>query len=365
MLIFFSIATANAAPLTDKNHKLTTLQHSIATIKADLNHEQQLRAASEKKLKMAELSEATLLKKLTQTQHHFDHQQQDLKELNQKAKKSQQAIHQQYEYLKEQIRAAYMLGHPPLLKLLLDESDSSRISRMRMYYHYLAKNEAQTIQTLRHHIQQLQDYQFKTKQQAKILLALQNQQQQEHDTLETIKTKRQQLVQQINGRILTKKQRLDQLIANKQRLERTLLLLQPSKAMPTDSHFVNLKGKLPWPVKGPLANKFGTKIDQSELRWNGIVIQSAANQPVRAIAAGQVIFADWLPGYGLLLIINHGNGYMSLYGRNHNLEKRVGDSVQSGETIANVGNSGGYTQPGLYFEMRFNAKPLDPSQWCT
>src|SRR3990167_6049459 len=145
ILIFFSIATANAAPLTDKNHKLTTLQHSIATIKADLNHEQQLRAASEKKLKMAELSEATSLKKLTQTQHHFDHQQQDLKELNQKAKKSQQAIHQQYEYLKEQIRAAYMLGHPPLLKLLLDESDSSRISRMRMYYHYLARSEERRV----------------------------------------------------------------------------------------------------------------------------------------------------------------------------------------------------------------------------
>jgi septal ring factor EnvC (AmiA/AmiB activator) len=119
-----------------------------------------------------------------------------------------------------------------------------------------------------------------------------------------------------------------------------------------------------WPTKGHILDYFGTKIYHSELRWSGILIKAPENQKVHAIANGKIVFANWLPGYGLLLIINHGHGYMSLYGRDHSLKKKVGDMVKKGDVIATVGKSGGYRHSALYFAIRHNAEPLSPKKWC-
>jgi septal ring factor EnvC (AmiA/AmiB activator) len=124
-----------------------------------------------------------------------------------------------------------------------------------------------------------------------------------------------------------------------------------------------LKGKLVLPVKGNITNKFGAPRPDSHVLWKGLFVRAEASQPVKSVAAGRVVFADWLRGFGNLLIIDHGNGYMSLYGNNETLLKQVGDALHGGDTIASVGNSGGNEESGLYFELRHEGNPLDPVKW--
>ena len=127
--------------------------------------------------------------------------------------------------------------------------------------------------------------------------------------------------------------------------------------------FAALKGKLTLPVKGVVTNRFGTPHPDSRVLWKGLFLRAASGQPVKAVAAGRVVFADWLRGFGNLLIIDHGKGYMSLYGNNETLYKQVGDTLKGGDTVAAVGNSGGNEDSGLYFELRYKGKPMNPMQW--
>ena len=129
------------------------------------------------------------------------------------------------------------------------------------------------------------------------------------------------------------------------------------------SPFDQLKGKLALPVKGEITNRFGTSRPDSTVLWKGLFLRTSAGQPVKAVAAGQVVFADWLRGFGNLLIVDHGKGYMSLYANNETLLKQVGEMLRGGDTIAAVGNSGGNKDSGLYFELRHESKPLDPMNW--
>ena len=119
------------------------------------------------------------------------------------------------------------------------------------------------------------------------------------------------------------------------------------------------------PVKGVVSNKFGSARPDSTVLWKGLFLRAAANQPVKAVAAGRVVFADWLRGFGNLLILDHGKGYMSLYGNNETLYKQVGDVLRGGDTIAAVGNSGGNEESGLYFELRHEGQPMDPMKWIS
>jgi septal ring factor EnvC (AmiA/AmiB activator) len=136
-----------------------------------------------------------------------------------------------------------------------------------------------------------------------------------------------------------------------------------SGTQPDSIPFKSLKGKLALPVKGKVRNQFGARRPESTMAWTGWFLRVPANQPVKAVAAGRVVYADWLRGFGNLLIIDHGQGYMSLYGNNETLYKQVGDSLRGGDIIAAVGSSGGNVDSGLYFELRFEGKPFDPGKW--
>jgi septal ring factor EnvC (AmiA/AmiB activator) len=127
--------------------------------------------------------------------------------------------------------------------------------------------------------------------------------------------------------------------------------------------FSSLKGLLSLPIRGEIVNRFGGPRSNGGITWKGLFIRSTIGMNVKAIAYGQVVFADWLRGFGNILIVDHGNGYMSLYGNNHILAKKVGDTIHSGDTIAIVGNSGGNPDSGLYFELRHKGKPFDPLKW--
>jgi septal ring factor EnvC (AmiA/AmiB activator) len=143
-------------------------------------------------------------------------------------------------------------------------------------------------------------------------------------------------------------------------------LLADIPQSPSDSRpFKQQKGKLPWPASGPFLATYGEPRNKGGLKWKGVLISTAHGTPVRAVSRGRIAFADWLQGYGFITIIDHGEGYMSLYGHNETLIKQAGDWVNAGETIATSGDSGGQPMPGVYFEIRSRGKPVNPGAWCS
>lgn len=353
-----------AANAANEKSNLNNLNNKISVIQQSITQTQQQRTEYSKELKQIEVTSGKIQSTLQKTQTQLNQQYQQLNDLQKNTQKLVRTLDQQQKQLDQQVRSAYLLSRQPYLKLLLSQEDPAKINRMLVYYHYLSQQQIKNIQNLQITLGQLQVNQQKIQEHTEQLNSLKKQQLDTQVKLSNTKNSRQQLIHQMSQQLQNKQQKLAQLIANKKLLEQTLSRLESGPTI-SGQNFSSSKGKLPWPTQGKLINQFGESVYGSELKSSSILIKAPEDQPVRAVASGKIVFADWMPGYGMLIIINHGNGYMTLYGRNHNLYKKVGDTVQGGETIASVGNSGGYQEPALYFEIRYNAKPLNPSQWCT
>ncbi len=299
-------------------------------------------------------------------------------DLQQQETRAGNDIESQQRLLARQLYQQYIGNQPDAVKLLLNREDPNRIARDLHYLTYLARMRAEQIRTLRASIRQLDDLEEETKQQSEALAAVQAEQQAQREKIEREKQTRRDVLQKVARQIESQRHEISKLKRDEQRLARLVeqisQMIARSRAetprnerLPdssTDgSAFTELKGKLSLPVRGELKGRFGSPRADGGLSWKGVFIASQPNQEVRAIAAGRVVFADWLRGFGNLLIIDHGGGYMSLYGNNESLFKQVGQAAQGGETIAAVGNSGGNTDYGLYFEMRHQGKAFDPLSW--
>ena len=365
-LLLFAIALLLSQVLSATSVDLKSINRKIEKIKIALSQEKNQREVFLKKLKAAEIASGHLKLQLQKTEGTLKKQSTNLKKLNHDQSIYKTKLTTQRHQLTNHLRAAYMIGQGYYPKLLLSQNDAERISHLIMYYRYLSKNQLSAIRDLRTTLAYLQNNQTTIQTQTQILKYLKTQQRNERMRLESFKFDRKRVIAALNNKIQTKNQRLTELLVNKKLLEQTLIQLARQHQIENiiKRNFSSLKGKLNWPTYGTILPYFGTPIEQSELKWDGILIKASENQPVYAIASGKVVFAKWLPGYGLLLIINHGNGYMTLYGRNHNLYKRSAEIVQKGELIATVGRSGGYEKPALYFAIRHDAKPLNPSLWC-
>ena len=299
-------------------------------------------------------------------------------DLQQQETRAGNDIESQQRLLARQLYQQYIGNQPDAVKLLLNREDPNRIARDLHYLTYLARMRAEQIRTLRASIRQLDDLEEETKQQSEALAAVQAEQQAQREKIEREKQTRRDVLQKVARQIESQRHEISKLKRDEQRLARLVeqlsQMIARSRAetprndrLPdssTDgSAFTELKGKLSLPVRGELKGRFGSPRADGGLSWKGVFIASQPNQEVRAIAAGRVVFADWLRGFGNLLIIDHGGGYMSLYGNNESLFKQVGQAAKGGETIAAVGNSGGNTDYGLYFEMRHQGKAFDPLSW--
>ena len=315
-------------------------------------------------LKKNEIISGKISKKLYKTNHNLTQQQALLTTLKESEKGYKSKLGDQEILLSKEIQTAYMLGRQPYLKLLLNQQNSNQVSRVLMYYQYINKDRIGAIKNLQNTLAKLKNNQEQIRTQYNTLQVLQQKQKNEKIKLAGIKKNRQTLINNINDKIQGRKQRLKDLLSNKRRLEKTLAQLSKKAQGTGFGNFSRWRGKLRWPTKGKILRLFGTQIEQSELRWGGVLIKAPDGHPIHAIAKGKVVFAKWLSGYGLLIIVNHGHGYMTLYGRNNALYKTVGDSVKKGDLIATVGKSGGYQSPALYFAIRHNGKPLNPTRWC-
>lgn len=350
----------------DNNSKLKQVSEQIANIKAKLGSDKAKRQSEQNQLAQTEKELANLEQAMQLNKQQLNDIDKQLQQLQQQNNDLQQKMQQQQHLLANQIANSYRLGEQPFLKLMLSERNPEYIQRLLMYYKYFNQQRIDTIKRFKQTLNQLDDN-LTASQQAQLKLdSIQQKHIAEQKQYRASLKNRQRLLVILDKRINSKQQKLAQLRANKQALAQAIR--QASKKanvrLVQNTAFAKQKGLYPWPTQGSIQQRYGSSIDGSELKRDGVLIQADSGQPVHAIANGRVIFAKWMAGYGQLIIIDHGNGYMTLYGRNQTLLKRVGDTVQAGQIIATVGRTGGYKKTGLYFAIRHNARPLNPSQWC-
>jgi septal ring factor EnvC (AmiA/AmiB activator) len=284
---------------------------------------------------------------------------------NEKAER-QRALAGERAALSGQLRAAYLIGKEEPLKLLLNQKDPARAGRIFAYYSYFGRARADQIARITENVRQIESLQSALEAEDRELAALEERRRTELARLDAAREKRGAVLASLKSESRSRVRTLARLKRQKSGLEKLLRDLKRAiekypSINPNDA-FARLRGTLTWPVNGQLTARFG-ETRAGGIKWDGVVVATERGSNVRAISSGRVIYADWLPGLGLLAIVDHGEGYLSLYGYNDRLYKSVGERVSAGEAIAAAGDSGGRSRPELYFEIRKGGKPVDPRPW--
>ena len=267
--------------------------------------------------------------------------------------------------LAEQARVTFMNGRAERLKLLLSQQSAADFGRMSVYYDYFNRSRAERVEAVSAELAGLERLEQEAAALTAELAALSRQHQAELDALDTARTERAALLARLEGAIRSDGGELSRLRGEEARLiELVTEIGQIMAAYPVNSEepFPRLRGRLAWPVQGRLESRFGQQ-REAGLTWNGVLLSADNEALVRAVYHGRVAYADYFRGLGLLLVVDHGDGYMSLYGHNDALLKAPGDWVRPGEPIAEVGTTGGRASPALYFEIRHDGVPVDPHPW--
>lgn len=296
--------------------------------------------------------------------------QQRIRQLQRRAQQQANALSVHRAALAEQARATFMLGQQEYLKVLLNQQDPARVARTLTYYRYFNAARLSRIETIREKLTELSALEREIGAQTQALDRLRAEQTQQKDALETEQSRRRSLLASLDREVSDRSRTINRLKEDESRLENLLRQLeQVSPPLPSDvpknGHFAEQRGRLPLPTVGRIRASFGEPKAVGQLKWRGILVNASEGSDVRAVFRGRVAYADWLRGFGLLLILDHGGGYMTLYGHNQGLYKEVGEWAESGEIIAAVGATGDVASPGVYFEVRHNGKPRDPLQWCS
>ncbi len=368
LLVALPLGTTRADE--DQAARLERLRQQIQALRHTLNESRGQQRALRAELQRAEKEIGRLSRALGETRHQLKRQRRELESLHKRRRDRQADLARQKAVLRRQLLAAYAMGRQGDLKIILNQRDPAAIGRTLTYYDYFNRARSRHIAAIRTGLAELAALERQIEEESVRLQALSRRQQRQVADKQAQLKRRRQVLARLEAEIHTKEQRLAQYLQDERRLARLLDQLQGvlSDIPPEEGDirpFASLKGRLPWPVTGKLAARFGQRrVQGSRLKWQGVLIRAPEGRPVRSIHHGRVAFADWLRGFGLLIIVDHGNGYMSLYAHNQSLYKTVGEWVAAGEVIATVGDSGGRARPGLYFEIRHNGKPTNPLRWC-
>ena len=346
------------------NGKLHQIMQQIFGLKEQLQSDKSQQTRLEQQLKNAELAMGQVSVSLTETHQQIATQKKQLQQLQQLQTNYQQQLQVKINELASHVRVVYMFGQQSHLKTILNQQNPESFNRMLTYYHYLLQYQIQLAQQLQQLLNNIHANQQHIEQRMQALMASKQQYSKKNQQLLAQQAKRQQVLQQLNLQMVSNTQKLAKLLADKQQLQHIIVTInQQVAAIPSGAHFIELQGKLARPTNGRIISYFGSSIQNSQLRTQGILIAAPVGSDVYAVAPGQVVFANWLSGFGLLLIVRHDHGYMTVYGQNSTLFKRVGDEIKAGELIATVGQSGGHTRPALYFAIWSNNKPINPLNW--
>jgi septal ring factor EnvC (AmiA/AmiB activator) len=290
-------------------------------------------------------------------------------------------LHGQQELLGRMLRQQYLQGEPDALRLVLGREDPGALARQLHYLSHVARARAQLVEGLRANLRELERLRAEIADEAAAISRITREQTAQRARLEQEKRARAGVLSRLSRDIQKQQREMRAMQANENRLTRlidqlTRLVRKPAasgkprprnEALPSGtgdgSPFAALRGRLALPVRGELGSRFGSPRADGGVTWKGVFIAARPGEDVRAVAGGRVVYADWLRGFGNLLIVDHGDSYMTLYANAEALLKQVGDTIRGGEPVATVGNTGGNAESGLYFEMRHEGRPFDPLQW--
>lgn len=357
--ICFAAGSARASEQED----LARLRQRIAVLQQEMERTSESKSEAADALRDSERAISNSNRNLNNLAHRQQQATSDLAHLQRKSAQLKQDMQGQQAQLSVLLYQQYLGGRQEYLQLLFNNHDPNQAARDLQYYSYIARKQATLLNTLRSSLTQMNELTEQAKQKSDEISALQAQAFTQKKQLEQERHARQQVLLRIAQRIKRQNREIGHLQRNENRLSRLVDKLSQMLGQSGSSPFDALKGKLALPVKGRISNRFGTRRPDGTVLWKGWFLRAPSGQKVVAVAAGQVVFADWLRGFGNLLIIDHGKGYMSLYGNNETLYKQVGDILHGGDIIAAVGNSGGNEDSGLYFELRYKGKPIDPAHW--
>ena len=376
VLLSALVLPALAAPVLGESERqakareLEQLQQRLKVLRAERDAVRSRFDRDQKALRQVERRIGRTVQELKRLEGKLRVRRKRLQTLRRQQSGLQHKLATQRKLLARQVRAAWMIGRQAYLKLLLNQEDPARLGRVVVYYRYFNAARRKRIDAVRDTLAELERIAGQVREETTRLEALRQRILERQQALRADRRKRHAVVARLQSELRDREQAIAHLQANERQLRAVLEAIKDSL---TDllagsdmvRPFASRRGKLPWPVKGKIQKLYGKVRQGSGLKWKGVRIVAREGRTVHAIARGRVAYADWLRGYGLLLILDHGDGYMSLYAQNQSLFKEVGDWVEAGEPIAVVGHSGGQAQSALYFEIRHNGKPTNPLRWCS
>ena len=389
-------------------------RQQIEAARQDINELQKLlkqieqqKSGVQKQLQTTESEMGQLEKQVDTLQQEIDRSEAELERLNEEKTTLEGARLEQQRLIGLQARAAYQNGRQEYLKLLLNQQNPEKFSRTITYYDYLNRARLEQLDSFNETLRQLANVEADIETEQTVLAEKKDGLLERRDQLAEVRKERQQALAKLNSDLSSREQKLQARRQEQAQFERVLKTIEetlarqareaeearqhallaerqreqqrqaagaaPAPSGPTVSSaggnfggpFSQAKGKLPWPVDGRLVARYGTpRGGDARTKWDGVLIGASVGTQVRAVHGGRVVFADWLRGAGLLVILDHGNGYLSLYGHNQSLLRDAGDIVKAGDPIATVGTSGGQETAALYFAIRQQGRPSDPAQWC-
>ncbi|MCU1725601.1 murein hydrolase activator EnvC [Pseudomonas sp. 7P_10.2_Bac1] len=397
--------------------QLDATRQDIVELKKMLGQLQEEKSGAQKDLRSTETEIGKLEKQVEALQKELKKSEGELLRLDSEKKKLNSAKIEQQRLIAIQARAAYQGGRQEYLKLLLNQQNPEKFARTLTYYDYLSQARLAQLKGFNETLRQLANVEADINQQQAQLLTQKSSLDSQRAELDKVRAQRQQVLTKINNDVKNRDQKLQAREQDQADLAKVLKTIEETLArqareaeearqkaliaqqeaekkrqreaesVATDAPrkpvkstpgalvssagvsyggpFSQARGKLPWPVDGRLLARFGeSRGDDGRTKWDGVMISANAGTQVHAVHGGRVVFADWLRGAGQLVILDHGNGFLSLYGHNQTLLKSAGDIVKAGDVISTVGNSGGQATPALYFAIRQQGRPSDPAQWC-
>ena len=358
-------ALANEEEVSER--QLQQLRQDIAQLQSWLTEARDEQSSLQNQLRRTETQIGQLVSQIEANTREAQQLEARMRRLREEQRDLQSQLDQQAGFLRQQIRAAYSMGRQEYLKVLLNQQEPDRVARLLRYYDYINRERTRRIEDYLAIARQLEQVQAEiiTRGQAleQVRLALQDRRRE----LLAEQRQRERVIAELSSRISGRDDELQGLLADQKRLEQLLeavteaivRLPAPRDARP----FQDMRGSLPWPLQGRVLSAFGSRQHNNRLVSRGLMIQANTGDEIQAIHGGRIVFADWMRGFGFLVIIDHGDSYMSLYGHNQNLHRQTGDWVNAGDVIATAGSTGGQQRTALYFEIRHRGQPIDPISW--
>jgi murein hydrolase activator len=394
LLCFFCASSFAAKKIDVAKEDLSDIQEKIQALKKELDNNQEAHKDATDELKNSETAISVANKKLRAIQQKQNKNKNTLNSLKKQSLSLNESLGAQQLQLSNLLKQQYMHGGQSYAQLILQNKNPSEIARDVKYFSYIAKEHAKVIDGMQENLVKVKELNNQTATALQEVAELKAKQEAEKKELEQQKKEKSKVVKSLSKQISVQRDEIKKLSRDEKSLsnlvERLAKIIpkktkKPIKKRPTKpeeneedsiasseatptnaysgSSFAALKGKLRLPVRGDVTNRFGSAREDTGITWKGLFIKAGEGADVKSVADGRVVFADWMRGFGNLIIVDHGDGYMSLYGNNQAVLKQVGEEVNAGDSIAAVGNSGGNESNGLYYELRRQSKPFDPLSW--